>query len=66
MPFVPEATLSLGAGGDLPGPGEDDPGAGSLDVTFVAAGASDRSSRSLPVMPGRTRPMFKLPPDDPQ
>ncbi len=66
MPFVPEATLSLGAAGDLPGSSEDDPAAVPLDVTFVAAGASDRSSRSLPVMPGRTRPMFKLPPDDPQ
>jgi hypothetical protein len=64
MPFVPEATLQLGAGGD--------PDAVPHDVTFVIPGASGRRSRSLPVVPepaakhDRTKPMFKLPPDDAQ
>ncbi len=50
-PFVPEATLPLGAGGDPE----------AAHVTFVIPGASARHSRSLPVMP-----LVGDPPDDPQ
>ena len=78
MPFVPEATMQLGASVDAGEPEID--GGAANDVMFVPAGASGRHSRSLPVVlaaePGRspeepgklqrTLPMFKRSPDDPR
>jgi GAF domain-containing protein len=72
MPFVPEATLPLGAGADprpsrsggaaSGGPCEVDHDEVPRDVTFVVAGAAGRRSRVLPPM---VSPRSKRPPDDP-